>query len=187
MNEENNERQPQSDGPPFANIPSYQGLPPVRPTNAPPPMGQPGPFLPPVGGPPPYPNGYGANMPPQRPGPGQQGGPQYQPYPPNVPPQMGLYPPQGGPNYQAFPQPPMYMPPVQAVRMPKCMNCGAVTPWIVEPIFTTIHIVITVVLLLFFGFGLLYLLIIALVRNSPDNRAKICPHCGAKNMWTFAY
>ncbi|GAC1390196.1 MAG: hypothetical protein NVSMB38_07070 [Ktedonobacteraceae bacterium] len=124
-------------------------------------------------------------MPPPRPM--QQGvPPQYQGYPMNVPPSMGPYSPQAGP---AYPPPQMYVPgmPPQMTRMPKCTNCGTITPWQVEPILTATHIIITLVLLLFVGFGLIYLLIIAIMRSNPENRAKICPHCGAKNMWTFTY
>jgi hypothetical protein len=72
-------------------------------------------------------------------------------------------------------------------KLPKCMGCQNITPWRVEPIFTTIHIVVAILLLFFFGFGLLYILIIAIVRSNPESRAKICPCCGTRNMWTFVY
>lgn len=70
---------------------------------------------------------------------------------------------------------------------PRCQSCGYVGPFQVEPLLLTHHIVIFVVLLLAFGGGLVYLLVILLMRSSESNRAKICPSCGSRNMFTFVY
>lgn len=75
----------------------------------------------------------------------------------------------------------------QAHSVPRCQSCGYVGQWQVEPLLLTHHIVIFVVLLLAFGGGLIYLLIVLLIRSSESNRAKICPSCGARNMFTFMY
>lgn len=71
--------------------------------------------------------------------------------------------------------------------LPKCLSCGAVTPWEVEPLVRPIDWIITAVLFFFFGSGLVYLLIVIAVRSNANNRAKICPHCRAQNLWTFQY
>ncbi len=68
---------------------------------------------------------------------------------------------------------------------PKCLGCGAVTEWQEEPLLLARHWIIGAVLLIFFGAGLIYLPIVAIIRSG--RRAKICPKCGARNMWTFVY
>jgi hypothetical protein len=70
---------------------------------------------------------------------------------------------------------------------PKCTSCGMVTQWKVGPILRPIDWVIAIVLFFFFGTGLIYLLIVFVIRSNPNNREKICPNCGARNMWTFVY
>lgn len=70
---------------------------------------------------------------------------------------------------------------------PKCTNCGAINEWKIGPVIRPIDWIITLSLLLLFGSGLIYLLVIIIIRQNPDNREKICPNCGAKNMWTFVY
>ena len=169
-------------------MPPLQGYPPQNPQGRP---------MPPMQGYPPQ-NPQGLPMPMQgyppqniqgRPMPPMQGYPpqnmQGQPMPP-----LQGYPPQ---NPQGRPMPPMqgYPPqnqmpqPGYGTGTPKCKSCGAVTAWTVEPLFLTKHIIGALVLLLFFGFGLLYLLIIAITRSDSNKRAKICPICGARNQWTF--
>jgi len=71
--------------------------------------------------------------------------------------------------------------------IPKCLSCGAITQWKLEPILLAHHIIIFLVLLLFFGAGLIYLIIVLCFRASSNNRSKICPVCGAQNLWTFIY
>jgi hypothetical protein len=71
--------------------------------------------------------------------------------------------------------------------VPRCLSCGTVTPWRLEPILLARHIIIFVILLFFFGAGLLYLLLVLIIRSGSNARAKICPRCGARNLWTFIY
>jgi hypothetical protein len=71
--------------------------------------------------------------------------------------------------------------------IPKCLRCGTVTPWRAEPIMLAHHWVIFLILLLVFGAGLIYLLVVLLIRSNEANRAKICPYCAARNLWTFIY
>ena len=71
--------------------------------------------------------------------------------------------------------------------VPKCTCCGYEGPWKVAPLIRPIDWVIGIGLLFFFGGGLVYLLITAIVRSNKSNRAKICPNCKSKNLWTFLY
>ena len=91
------------------------------------------------------------------------------------------------PYYQAGLAPQMANLPQQRHDVPKCLNCGTIIQWRVEPILLARHIIIFLVLLLFFGAGLLYLLIVLIIRSGSNARSKICPHCGARNLWTFIY
>lgn len=77
--------------------------------------------------------------------------------------------------------------PAERHDVPKCLHCGAINPWKVEPMLIARHWLVTLGLLLFFGAGLVYLLIVIIIRSNPNTRAKICPSCGARNMWTFQY
>lgn len=76
---------------------------------------------------------------------------------------------------------------VQRRTVPKCLNCGNVTAWIVEPVLLPRHFMIGIPLILLFGGGLIYLAVVLAVRSNSANRAKICPRCGARNMWSFDY
>ncbi|MEI7813979.1 MAG: FHA domain-containing protein [Coriobacteriia bacterium] len=69
---------------------------------------------------------------------------------------------------------------------PRCQACGYVGAWNEEPLLLPHHIIITLILLFAFLGGLLYLLIILVIRSSSP-RAKICPNCGSRNMFTFLY
>ena len=71
--------------------------------------------------------------------------------------------------------------------VPKCTCCGYEGPWKKEKIFRGMDWVIGLSLLLLFGTGLIYLIVVGLIRMNPNNRAKICPKCGARNLWTFLY
>jgi hypothetical protein len=75
----------------------------------------------------------------------------------------------------------------QTHDVPKCLSCGTVTPWQIEPVLRQIDWIIGLVLLCAFGGGLVYLLVVAAVRSNPARRAKLCPKCGARNLWTFVY
>lgn len=73
-------------------------------------------------------------------------------------------------------------------RIPKCTCCGAITKWKLDPVIRGIDWLIFFVLLLFFFVpGFIYLIIVAVIRSNPNNRDKICPKCGARNLWTFIY
>ena len=73
-------------------------------------------------------------------------------------------------------------------QIPKCTCCGYVGRWKVEsvlrPMDWAIGIIGGIVTL---GFGLVYLLVVALIRSNKDRRDKICPRCKARNLWTFTY
>lgn len=70
-------------------------------------------------------------------------------------------------------------------RIPKCTHCGYVGEWDVEPLFRPMDWVIGILLICLFGTGLVYLGVVALIRSNPDNRAKICRQCKARNLFTF--
>lgn len=79
--------------------------------------------------------------------------------------------------------------PQQGARhdIPKCLSCGAITPWKLDPIINTHHIIVSLVLMLLFCSGIAYFITIFLMRSNPNMRAKVCPRCGARNMWSFQY
>lgn len=70
---------------------------------------------------------------------------------------------------------------------PRCGCCGYVGQWKVEPIFLTHHWIIFFISLFFFGAGIFYLLTVLIIRGNTEHRAKICPQCKARNMWSFYY
>lgn len=70
---------------------------------------------------------------------------------------------------------------------PKCLNCGYVGEWNLEPVMRTCDWVIGGVLILCFGFGFLYWIIIGAIRSKESHRAKICPSCNAVNQWSYEY
>lgn len=116
-----------------------------------------------------------------------------------VPPQLPEQKPSATDNRKPDPNP--ASPPIQSQtgqfqglnmpggRIPKCLSCGNVTHWVVEPIITTNHIIIGAVLCVvgFIVSGLVYVGVIYVMRMNEDSRTKSCPICGAKNMWTFQY
>ena len=69
--------------------------------------------------------------------------------------------------------------------VPKCTCCGNVGPWKVEPVLRGIDWVIGIALMIL-GFvpGIVYLVVVFALRSKEDKRAKICPKCKAKNMFT---
>ena len=92
---------------------------------------------------------------------------------------------EGATETNLLPQQPVVATPVQH-PVPKCQSCGAAVPWKVEPIFLPRHWIVGIISLFAGGAGIFYLAFIWLIRRG-DGRAKICPMCGARNMWTFIY
>lgn len=134
--------------------------------------------------------GYPSSQPNQYPTPGNN---PYQGVPVNQQPNMPLGH-MGQPFIAGPPQPYPGWGPSQAAYMssqrhdiPRCTQCGTITPWRVESIFLARHFLIGGLLLLFFGAGLFYFLTVAIIRGNANSRAKICPNCGAHNLWTFIY
>lgn len=78
--------------------------------------------------------------------------------------------------------------PQQRHDVPRCTCCGYVGPWKVDSLFRPIDYVIGIILLICFIIpGITYLGTVALIRANKDRRAKICPSCKARNLWTFFY
>lgn len=73
-------------------------------------------------------------------------------------------------------------------RVPKCTCCGYIGEWKLEPVLRTMDIILGI-LFLFIGIipGIIYIGVVALIRSNKDNRAKICPKCKGRNLWTFIY
>lgn len=93
------------------------------------------------------------------------------------------------PLYTFFHLEPQFQSLSQPIRqaVPKCLSCGVVTNWTVESLLLPRHWVVALILLCMFGAGLIYLPLICIIRMNPNSRAKICPACGGRNMWTFQY
>lgn len=62
-------------------------------------------------------------------------------------------------------------------EVPKCRKCGYVGDFKREKMFRTIDWVIGLATI-WFGFGIIYFIIIAILRYDEKNRKTICPHCG---------
>lgn len=72
--------------------------------------------------------------------------------------------------------------------VPKCTCCGYVGQWEIEPLIRPMDWVIGIAFtFLACGSGLVYLGVVAAIRSNKDNRAKICPACKARNLFTFIY
>ena len=75
--------------------------------------------------------------------------------------------------------------------VPKCTCCGHEGPWKVDPVFRPVDWILTILFLLL-GIlpGVVYATTIILIRGGKRGdhyRAKTCPKCGAKNLFTFLY
>lgn len=72
--------------------------------------------------------------------------------------------------------------------IPRCTCCGYVGQWKLDSIFRPVDFVIGIILLIL-GIipGVIYFATVGLIRANKDRRAKICPSCKAKNLWTFFY
>ncbi len=64
--------------------------------------------------------------------------------------------------------------------VPKCRKCGYVGEFQRGKMFRTMDWVIGLATI-WFGFGIIYFIIIAVMRHDEKNRETICPHCGEKN------
>ncbi len=71
-------------------------------------------------------------------------------------------------------------------ELPKCRKCGYIGEFKTEKMFRTKDWVIGIGTL-FLGFGLIYLIIIAIIRSDKSSREKICPHCGGVDTATDVY
>ena len=71
-------------------------------------------------------------------------------------------------------------------KLPKCTVCGSIVNWRLGPVISGTDCLISCVLFLLFGAGLIWFTI-SLIRGLAGNRDKICPQCGSKNCWTFVY
>ncbi len=73
-------------------------------------------------------------------------------------------------------------------NVPKCLACGHVGEWKMEPIFRPLDWIIGIIFMIFGIFsGIVYLAVVGLIRSNKNNRAKICPACKGRNMFTFMY
>ncbi len=70
--------------------------------------------------------------------------------------------------------------------VPKCKKCGYVGEFDTEPLLRPIDWVIGLATMLLAGLGILYFIIILIIRHDANNR-KICPHCKSKNTMTDMY
>lgn len=63
-------------------------------------------------------------------------------------------------------------------NVPKCKKCGYVGEPEVEPLFRTKDWIIGLILLLFCGLGVIYFIIVGIMRSDKKKREK-CPQCGS--------
>lgn len=72
--------------------------------------------------------------------------------------------------------------------VPRCTCCGYVGEWKLDSVFRPVDFVIGIPLLIL-GIipGVIYLVTVGLIRSNKNRRAKICPQCKARNLWTFFY
>ena len=66
---------------------------------------------------------------------------------------------------------------LQRHEVPKCKKCGYVGEFDREKMFRTIDWVIGIATI-WFGFGIIYFIIIAIIRHDKKNRNTVCPKCG---------
>lgn len=72
--------------------------------------------------------------------------------------------------------------------IPRCTCCGYIGEWKLDSLFRPVDFVIGIILI-FLGVvpGIIYFATVGLIRSNKDRRAKICPKCKARNLWTFFY
>ena len=76
---------------------------------------------------------------------------------------------------------------LQTHTVPKCTRCGHVGAMKPGPLFRKNDIIWMLLLFITAFGGFVYLAYILITRGNPKRREKICPHCGAKNMYTYLY
>ena len=76
---------------------------------------------------------------------------------------------------------------LQTHSIPKCTCCGYVGNMKPGPLFRKNDIIWMLLLFLTAFGGFVYLAYILITRGNPKRREKKCPHCGAKNMYTYLY
>ena len=69
---------------------------------------------------------------------------------------------------------------VQHCVNPRCQHCGSQDGWEEEEWLRTCDIVITALLNILYGAGLIYLIVILLYRKDPEKRKRYCLKCGKK-------
>lgn len=62
-------------------------------------------------------------------------------------------------------------------NIPKCRKCGYVGEFKRENLFRTMDLAIGFATI-WFGFGIIYFIVVAILRYDKKNRKTICPHCG---------
>ena len=65
---------------------------------------------------------------------------------------------------------------LQCHDIPKCRKCGYIGEFKREKMFRTIDWIIGLATF-WFGFGIIYFIIVAILRYDEKNRKTICPHC----------
>ena len=70
--------------------------------------------------------------------------------------------------------------------VPKCRKCGYIGEFEREKLFRKMDWIIGL-LTIWFGFGLLYFIIVAIIRSDKNKRATVCPHCGEVGSATDVY
>lgn len=70
--------------------------------------------------------------------------------------------------------------------VPKCRKCGYVGEFKREKMFRTIDWVIGLATF-WFGFGIIYFIVMAIIRHDEKNRETICPQCGEKDSAVDVY
>lgn len=71
--------------------------------------------------------------------------------------------------------------------VPQCTCCGYTGPWKVDSLLRPIDWVLGICLIPFAGAGIFYFITVMAIRANKKRRAKICPQCKARNLWTFIY
>lgn len=71
--------------------------------------------------------------------------------------------------------------------VPRCTCCGYTGPWKIDSLLRPIDWVLSICLLPLAGAGFFYFITVIAVRANKSRRAKICPSCKARNLWTFIY
>ncbi|MBR3459283.1 MAG: zinc ribbon domain-containing protein [Clostridia bacterium] len=71
--------------------------------------------------------------------------------------------------------------------VPRCTCCGAINEFKPGPLFRTSDIIWLLLLLFFFGAGIVFAIFILITRGNPGKREKICKKCGSVDMFSYVY